>query len=515
MVGRAGGGARRVRGQGARTLGGPAARLVRGQGARTLGGPVALQRPSPRRRHSALGGALGRAGLVLTALVVGLVLGSGSVAGAVQAPPPPPTRPPGQTLPPPTQPPGSPLPPPTARPPASNPAPTPTVPDADEPDGGNGVLVLAALVAAAVIGGVAAIGLRNRAETRRTQAAGPLAPPARNRTGDGPTPTSTAPPGPGALTHELLEVSRQLTAASVTGDVKRATVRGALSLVPADGAAIVAVDGETGQLSVAVESTAGLLVPDQLAGGVLGRVAETGDYVELISASEPAIRNRPACVLAMPLVASGRVAALLVVVRPKDQPFSPNEAKTLRALAPMAAAVLQSERHAQSAIEDSLVDPLTGANNRRRFDRDLDAALTTSGATAPVALAIIDLDHFKRVNDTHGHPAGDALLKAVVGAVQHAVRPGDGVYRFGGEEFCVLFTDTTAEDAHDVAERVRREIAARPYDVGAAEPLAATASIGVASTLPGTARDAADLLARADAALYAAKESGRNQVVAR
>ena len=434
-----------------------------------------------------------------------LTVATATAAGA-QAPPP--TRPPGGgSLPPPTRPPGT-LPPPTAPRPTVPPptAPTTAPPVADDGGGGVGGLVVAVVaVIGALLIGFALFRNRFERQGQGRDTIGRLAPTA------GPAPTAPA-GGPGALTHELLEVSRQLTAASVTGDVKRATVRGALSLVPADGAALVGVDPESGALAVAVESTPDLLVPDQLAAGVLGRVAETGDYVELISASEPAIRNRPACVLAMPLVAGGRVAALLVVVRAKDQPFTPNETKTLRALAPMAAAVLQSERHAQSAIEDSLVDPLTGANNRRRFDRDLHAALSRTTPAAPVSLAIVDLDHFKRVNDTHGHPAGDALLKAVVATVQQAVRPGDGVYRFGGEEFCILFADTTSADAVDVAERVRAAIAASPFDVGTGTPLAATASIGVASS---TAADqGADLLARADAALYAAKEGGRNRVIA-
>ena len=445
--------------------------------------------------------ARGRVTVAAGLLAVALVLGVGPV-GAGQAPPPPP----GGTLPPPpTRPPVTPPPTPPPTPPTTPPSPTapPTTgigETGDDSEGGAGStgLVLGVLGGALVSAGVAFAAYRNR-----NRAPGLALPP---------TVAAPSPPGPGALTHELLEVSRQLTAASVTGDVKRATVRGAMSLVPADGAALLTVD-EQGALAVAVESTPDLLVPDQLAGGVLGRVAETGDYVELISASEPAIRNRPACVLAMPLVAGGRVAAVLVVVRAKDQPFTPNETKTLRALAPMAAAVLQSERHAQSAIEDSLVDPLTGANNRRRFDRDLDATLGRAAIGAPVSLAIVDLDHFKRVNDTHGHPAGDALLKAVVATVQQAVRPGDGVYRFGGEEFCVLFPDTTGDEARDVAERVREAIASNPFDVGAAEPLPATASIGVASTTRGRA-DAAELLARADAALYAAKEGGRNRVEA-
>jgi diguanylate cyclase (GGDEF)-like protein len=459
----------------------------------------------------------------VVALSLGVAAAAYAAGGAGAQQPPPPTRPPGtlppQTLPPQTQPPpttrpaqGT-LPPPTAPPIQTLPtAPATTAPDGrgGGGDGGSPLTFLApaVLLGAVIVGG--SLFVRGRARGSGT-AAPVLAPPAPARTGFGGDATVSG--GPGALTHELLEVSRQLTAASVTGDVKRATVRGALSLVPADGAALITVDATTSALALAVESAPDLLVPEHLGDGILGRVAETGDFVELISASEPAIRNRPASVLAMPLVAGGRVAAVLVVVRSKDQPFTPAETKTLRALAPMAAAVLQSERHAQSAIEDSLVDPLTGANNRRRFDRDLAAALPTAGAASPVSLAIVDLDHFKRVNDDHGHPAGDALLKAVVRTVQEAVRPGDGVYRFGGEEFCVLFAATAAAEAHDVAERVRAAIAARPFDVGAAEPLPVTASIGVATATADT-DDPAALLARADAALYEAKEGGRNRVVA-
>jgi diguanylate cyclase (GGDEF)-like protein len=324
-------------------------------------------------------------------------------------------------------------------------------------------------------------------------------------------PTTTGPTGPDAETHELLEVSRLLTAAAATGDTMRAIVRGALTLVPADGAALLTVDSGQG-LALAVESTPGLLVPEAIADGVLRRVAETGDVVDLRSSSEPAVRNRPASVLALPLVAGGRVAAVLVVVRGQDRPFTLAETRTLRALAPMAAAVLQTERQTQHAIEESLHDPLTGANNRRRFDRDLAAAVDATAQGRTLSLAIVDLDHFKRVNDTFGHPAGDELLKAIVQRLIASVRPGDGVYRFGGEEFCLLLMDTAAPEAAEVAERVREDIAAAPFDSGTDAPHTATASVGVATSRPGD--DAASLVARADAALYDAKEGGRNRVVA-
>jgi diguanylate cyclase (GGDEF)-like protein len=443
-----------------------------------------------------------------------LAVGGGSAPAGAQTLPPP-TRPP-VTRPPATLPPPTSQPPPTGQlPPTSQPRPTPTPPPptlpapttsapspGDTEGSSTGPLVAAVLLAAAAGGGGFLLARRRGAQPT----AGPTPAPA-TRTSHA---ADDAAGGPGALTHELLEVSRLLTTAATSGDVKRATVRGALSLVPADGAAVVSVDSGQG-LAVATESTPGLLVPEQLGDGVLKRVAETGDVVDLRSASEPAIRNRPASVLALPLVAGGRVAAVLVVVRGQELPFTAAETRTLRALAPMAAAALQSERQTQSAIEDSLLDPLTGANTRRRFDRDLAAALAPSATGGPVSLAIVDLDHFKRVNDTHGHPAGDALLKAVVQRITTAVRPGDGVYRFGGEEFCLLLADTTTEVATDVAERVRHAVAEQPFDIGAAERLPATASIGVATAT--AADDPAAILGRADAALYEAKERGRNRVV--
>jgi hypothetical protein len=209
------------------------------------------------------------------------------------------------------------------------------------------VLILVVL-AAAVAGGAGFVLARGRNQGGRPPAH-PL-----------PVPPHAARPAeagaPDAQTHELLEVSRLLTAAAAAGDTKRAVVRGALTLVPADGAALVTVDSGQG-LTVAVETTPGLLVPEAIGDGVLRRVAETGDVVDLRSASEPAVRNRPASVLALPLVAGGRVAAVLVVVRGQDLPFTVAETRTLRALAPMAAAVLQTERQTQHAIEESLHDP--------------------------------------------------------------------------------------------------------------------------------------------------------------
>ena len=322
-----------------------------------------------------------------------------------------------------------------------------------------------------------------------------------------PRPAASAGTTGAAGVDDLLEVSRRLTTAATAGDIDRAVVREALGLVPADGGALVYQDG--GVLTIGHESRPGLLVPDALGQGTVRRVAETGQQIVQVSATEPAIRNLPASVLSVPLVGGGRVEAVVVLVRSSERPFTPADAALIAAMAPVAAAALHSAQTAQAAIEDSLVDPLTGVGNRRRLDADLTAALIDP---SPTALAIVDLDHFKTVNDTYGHQAGDAVLMEVVRVIRESVRPQDSVYRFGGEEFCILMRHTELAVSGEVAERVRAAIDARAFAIGRPDPLHQTASFGVAVALEP---DAAALVARADSALYEAKESGRNQVVVR
>jgi diguanylate cyclase (GGDEF)-like protein len=160
------------------------------------------------------------------------------------------------------------------------------------------------------------------------------------------------------------------------------------------------------------------------------------------------------------------------------------------------------------AEEQADTDPLTGIGNRRRFERDVAAALASPvDPGTPGALLMIDIDHFKRVNDSFGHAAGDGTLRLVGQVLLASVRAGDRVYRLGGEEFAVL-TDTVGEIGTQIlAERVRGEIEAATD----ATPVPVTVSVGVAAA--GGCDDVADWIAQADAALYAAKAQGRNRVI--
>jgi len=151
-------------------------------------------------------------------------------------------------------------------------------------------------------------------------------------------------------------------------------------------------------------------------------------------------------------------------------------------------------------------DPLTGAFNRRGLMRHVDPL------SGPAALILLDVDHFKDVNDRFGHQVGDVVLVELVTRVQAMLRDDDLLARLGGEEFVIVLPGTESDRAHLIAERVRREIEAQTITAGS-ETVTLTVSAGIAAVAAGRSTDAADLLHRADTALYEAKRRGRNRVV--
>jgi diguanylate cyclase (GGDEF)-like protein len=167
-------------------------------------------------------------------------------------------------------------------------------------------------------------------------------------------------------------------------------------------------------------------------------------------------------------------------------------------------------RRLELALEElATTDPLTGLANRRRFDERLRHETERSVRTgSPLTLLLLDIDHFKSVNDTRGHPVGDILLRAVAGQCRTTVRTIDLVARVGGEEFAVLLVDLALHEAEQVADRMRKVVESTVVHLTHQPPLECTVSIGVAEL----AGDPDELVSRADAALYRAKAEGRNRV---
>ena len=172
--------------------------------------------------------------------------------------------------------------------------------------------------------------------------------------------------------------------------------------------------------------------------------------------------------------------------------------------------VFASRTDRQRRVLEDLVslDPLTGAGNRRSMEADLGAMVATPDRRArPWSIVILDLDHFKRINDTHGHDAGDRVLRDFVAEVRRTLRRGDRLYRYGGEEFVLLLSDTDAPGVNVVLQKLRLQIAR-----GLRSPTGAvTVSMGVAQWHDG--EDWTSTLSRADAALYMAKAAGRDRIV--
>ncbi len=193
---------------------------------------------------------------------------------------------------------------------------------------------------------------------------------------------------------------------------------------------------------------------------------------------------------------------------PIDQMELIARARTLLKIRTGALALLKAN---EQLFRMAMIDDLTQVYNRRRFIEQLEAEIGRARRHGQkLALAMLDIDHFKKVNDTHGHAAGDVALKHVARLCVATMRPSDFVGRLGGEEFAICLPATEQAAARAAAERLCRRIATTAADLGDTY-LPLTASIGVAEIMPGDI-DATSLLTRADDALYRAKNGGRNRV---
>jgi diguanylate cyclase (GGDEF)-like protein len=216
------------------------------------------------------------------------------------------------------------------------------------------------------------------------------------------------------------------------------------------------------------------------------------------------MRETSAC---EPLLVGGQVIGSVLVVT--DKPIGEYRLTRLRESVVQATPILANQRHLMLAETRAASDALTGLPNRRAADETLKRLSAHAGRSLnPLAALLLDLDHFKTINDRYGHESGDKALALVGHIISSTIRTSDFAARFGGEEFLILLPDTDHDGAMIVAEKLRAEIArAEVPGIGAA----LAASLGVA-VLPGDAVESVELLRKADRSLYSAKESGRNRV---
>lgn len=192
----------------------------------------------------------------------------------------------------------------------------------------------------------------------------------------------------------------------------------------------------------------------------------------------------------------------------RSSPFSPEEVRHVRSLLPCIAHPLRNAGHYQKALRSAFQDPLTQVMNRASLEQALPREVSLAQRhRASLSLLVIDLDHFKSINDTHGHLVGDSILIKIASTIKSCLRSTDLVYRYGGDEFVVCLPSTRLGAAVDVAERIRISVNRLPSGV---EGVSLSVTIGATEVGEGCVLES--LFNRADSALYEAKRRGRNCV---
>lgn len=300
----------------------------------------------------------------------------------------------------------------------------------------------------------------------------------------------------------------------------QATLDAVEVLVKPDLAALSMVRGDVHVVIGAIGEGADALEDLQFTGdeGLVGQAIAHGRIMPLraprrttqgvFTANDTLAAMKSLLVLPLRRADGGPVAALTVASRAPEQ-FIAHRRAMLELIAEQLGTKLDLAQAHERLRSLATIDGLTGLNNHRTFQQGFAQMIARARRNnGPLCLLLIDIDHFKTVNDEHGHPFGDAVLRAVAQVIGRAGRSVDLAARYGGEEFAVILEDSDAEGGRRVAERVRAEIEALRFDI---DSVRVTASIGLAS-LPSDATSQAVLIELADKALYAAKHRGRNQV---
>lgn len=261
---------------------------------------------------------------------------------------------------------------------------------------------------------------------------------------------------------------------------------------------------------------AGSFTPDQCWAIKLGRRQHVGIlHKELVCSHVNMSAEDNLAILCVPLTAQNNIYGLLYMETSQEENhyFNDDQRLMINAFAELIALALANVRLRENLQYQSIRDPLTGLYNRRYLDDYLFKHTHQAERNkTPFSILLLDLDHFKKINDHFGHDAGDAVLKEVGNVLQNSIRIGDIATRYGGEEFIIVLYDITVEAARKRAESIRQAVAMLKIKYGAQQigPVSITTGI---SSWPGDGKTSIELIEKADIALYNGKKTGRNRVI--
>lgn len=254
-------------------------------------------------------------------------------------------------------------------------------------------------------------------------------------------------------------------------------------------------------------------------GGLADKTLESGKFI--LSNDRPKSDHKLSeltrtegiqCFLCLPFISQTQPLGVLYLYRKDRDTFLPEEIELLTTFSHLAAIAAENTRIHSNTVKQATTDALTGLLNRRAFDEYMKTEQQRAQRYGKTfSLMMLDIDYFKKVNDTYGHAAGDALLKTLATILTQQVRDIDIVARFGGEEFVIVLPETEGTGAKILAERIRQTIARTPFTLPDEREIGVTVSMGIAC-FPHNAGSVETLLERADQALYLAKNNGRNRV---
>ena len=248
--------------------------------------------------------------------------------------------------------------------------------------------------------------------------------------------------------------------------------------------------------------------------GVAGWVVEKGESALISDVTQdpryvvlPENQTPISSMLCVPLLSRGERVGVVTATAEHTDAFDPSDLELVRFISTTIALDIENVRLHRVAV----TDPLTGIYNReflqQRLPAEIEAAIDRD---RPLSIALVDVDYFKAVNDQYGHGVGDVVLAEVARRLRSAIRGGDLLVRYGGEEFIAVLPKADAGRAWEVGERMRQRVCERAFDVGDGLALLLRISVGIAQWRMG--EDMPDLIERADIALYGAKQRGRNRV---